>query len=423
MDKSEKKSWGRIGGKYIVSGAAFLLSEIVLGIFINSSLCQGTWVSILNKPIRNLYVIGFGLLLLYLLFTAFSYVTDKIEMTNRRRQEYENTIARYNDVIELYNSQERMSEGDRLFHMALGVDTFESSRIKLLSDAAEFHHHLYAGVLAGNLYSSGLFNGDTEIIKRDYEKAYHYYRVVEDYDYIGIALWQIGWLFEHDRVERHLDKNQRRKKAFAYYERAMEKGYVKGYNSIGKFYANGIVVEKDPHEAICYYRQATKLGDAYSALNEAYIHSQQPENYHLAIECFELAIKQNSALAYLKFGEFLMKNIGALSNEDYTIFNAFDLFVTATQLSNGTIAARAYYNIGNMLSDNIEIVRQRQDDIQNMFGNSQRDVVRAAYTEAKNVFEYCMRMSMPFSDSDQKIYEQVRLVVLNAPEPKERFCK
>ncbi len=185
---------------------------------------------------------------------------------------------------------------------------------------------------------------------------------------------------------------------------------AKAFNSIGKFHRDGIGVEKNPLKAIQYFREATERGDIYSILNEAYIHAEKEESFKLAIECYEKAIEQNTSLSYLKFGEFIEKNVEYFSKNKYKydILKVFDYYLTAIKLSNGPVAARVYYNIGCMLSSDASLIVSKSKEIQKLFGSEQRDIVNLAFQKSKTIFENSIRRNVVLSHTDKEVYNNLK---------------
>ncbi|MBQ8502950.1 MAG: sel1 repeat family protein [Clostridia bacterium] len=406
--------------KFIVSLFTFLAGEVFLFILNDKSFFENTYVSIGEHPIKNAYVLAAVLLFVFIVWIIFSYYKVKYylyEEKDKTYKEKENELKKalaevkeeaekYKGLIDTLNNKEMLDEGNRLFCIAMALDTFEPNKFKLLAEAAEKFHNLYAGLYIANIYHSGLSNGNIEIVKKDYDKAYYYYNLVVDYDYAGVVAWRIGWMHERKQIDLGLSKEERLKEAFKYYEIAKEKNYVKAYNSIGKFYQKGWGVKKNLNEAIYYFRQATKMGDTFSILNEAYIHAENPETFELAIDCFNDAIQQNVPLAYLKFGEFLEQNLDYFLKNKYN-FDAkyvFDLYYTVTSINNGPICARAYYSLGNLISKYPDTIISKRKEIEELFGSAPIDFVNASYKRALEVFEYNIKKNIKLSDTDIKIY-------------------
>lgn len=389
--------------------------EIILIIFKDTLFLEKKYIFIGTHGIKNAYVIGVILLIVFIFIFFISYIKDVKKILNNEIDSVEEQYEKYNEVVSNLNNKYLMDEGMRLFNIAMALDTFEPNKIKLLSDATEKYHNIYAGMYIGNLFHSGLSNGSVVIVKKDYEKAFYYYNMVADYDYTGAVLWRIGWMYERKQIASDLSEEERKKKAFEYYKKSEEKNYVKAYNSIGKFYQNGWAVEKNLNEAIYYFRKATKLGDTFSILNEAYIHALNPNSFDLAVECFKKAMNEKTPLAYLKFGEFIENNLDYFSKSEYN-FNhlyIFDLYRTITEINNGTVSARAFYSIGNLISKFTDIIIDKRDDMQKMFGNVSSDFVTEAYRKAKEIFEYNMRRNVKLSDTDIKIYYYLRDMLID----------
>lgn len=407
-------------GKIISWLFALVFGEVIVFLLEDKGIFGEAAVSIMEKPIKNAYIIAVILFIAFTIFFLVSCFRKKIskykenekEMTIKTKElEKEKIIIlKYKELLKKFNDEQIKDEGNKLFNIAMALDTFEPSKMKLMAEAAEKHHNLYAGIYLGNLYHSGLFNGDVEIVAKEYDKAYYYYKMVSDYDYTGIALWRIGWMYENGQIFTEMPSIERKKIAKEYFERAKEMNFVKAYNSLGKFYRDGEVVEKNLNEAVYLFREATKRGDTFSILNEAYIHASNPESFDLAVKCFEESIKNKIPLAYLKFGEFIESSVERFTDSkyNYDLFSAFDMYLTATRISNGTIAARAYYSIGKLLSSEPSTIIKRRKEINELFGSAPVDVVQASYEKSVEIFERCMKRKVILSVTDEGIYNKLK---------------
>lgn len=383
-----------------------LIEEIILFIVQDIEFLSDTNVYVYGIGIKNAYLFAalsfiICILVVFILYTkeTHKHLECEIIETNNEREKYA-------EAIKILHDEKFNDEGTKLLNQAMALDTFEPNKIKLLAEAADKYNNTLAGLYLGNLYHSGLYNGSVEIVKKDYDKAFYYYNKVALYDYTGAVLWRLGWMYERSQIAKDMDDTKRKQEALKYYKLSEKFEYVKSYNSLGKFYQNGWGVEKDLNEAIYYFKKATKNGDTFSVLNEAYIHAEKPESFDLAIKCFKHAMDNKTPLSYLKFGEFLEENINhsLLKNYNYDYNYIFNLYKTTIETNNGTLSARAYYNIGKLLDSNPVVIVENKQDLYNMFGNNTSDFVKAAYLKSKELFDLNIKKNVQLTDTSSKIY-------------------
>ena len=104
--------------------------------------------------------------------------------------------------------------------------------------------------------------------------------------------------------------------------------------------------------------------------------------------------------------EFLEENLDHSSIQKYSYnYNyIFKLYKTTIETNNGTLSARAYYNIGKLLDSNPVVIVENKQDLCNMFGNNTSDFVKAAYFKSKELFDLNIKKNVQLTDTSSKIY-------------------
>lgn len=301
----------------------------------------------IDREVSLIWVISVPLVLLFILYLILVYFKIKSREAEKQRRELSSKIESLNATLS--------SEGNKLFFLALGLDTYEPSKVNLLHDAAVLHHHSLSGIYLGNLYHNGLKNHQTVIIEKNYEKANYYYSLVLDCDPTGVAAWRLGWMYEQGYLEKQLPKIEREKIAYGYFLKSAKLHYPKAFNSLGKFYQNGRAgLIQNRVEAISYYRKGAQSGDFYATLNEAYLHATVPEEFALAEECFQNAVRMNSPLAWLKYGMFLEENYEVLKGR-HGKEEILNCYLQSVKYENSNVYGRAYYYLGSFIKNNPDI--------------------------------------------------------------------
>lgn len=80
------------------------------------------------------------------------------------------------------------------------------------------------------------------------------------------------------------------------------------------------------------------------------------------------------------------------------------MYKTTIETNNGTLSARAYYNIGKLLDSNPVVIVENKQDLYNMFGNNTSDFVKAAYLKSKELFDLNIKKNVQLTDTSSKIY-------------------
>lgn len=103
----------------------------------------------------------------------------------------EATVSNYENAgLKNFNS-----EANAYFVMSLTQNYFESLRIEYLKAAAK-KKHLFASLILGNLYETGLTYNNREILHKDYDEAQKLYMNIKDNDGFGVSEWLLGWFCE-----------------------------------------------------------------------------------------------------------------------------------------------------------------------------------------------------------------------------------
>lgn len=386
------KSKNVIGG-FIVFLAGELFSYIV---FCDEVLSTNFAFSLSLKQILAIVI-----LLAFLAYVCCCYLLFLKKSINEERQRNE-YLQRINEDIKIGIEK---SEGQKVFALAMALNIYEPSRIDLLKKAAFEYHYPYAGLYLGNLYSSGLMNGDIVIIEKDYQKAADSYISVKDTDETGNAYWQIGWLYEKERIGQNISELKREVLALKYYHESAKYGYAKAYNSLGKFYEKGKGgLNKDRFKAISFFSKAVEAGDSVCAiLNEAYIHSEEESEYVKAVECFKTACANNNPLAFLKYAQFIENNMDRLAAQGmrFTVESVFELYKKAAMLVRTPIAARAYFAIGQLSVNNCDF--DPNNHWKGLFSSKPQQFVIACNKKAKVIFDECIARNVQLSDTDEAV--------------------
>ncbi|WP_104760485.1 tetratricopeptide repeat protein [Helicobacter cetorum] len=191
--------------------------------------------------------------------------------------------------------------------------------------------------------------GEEAYSKKDYYSAFKYYEKSADngnaeasfviammyakgegkakdknkaYDYLleasikgsGFACAELGTYYYYGSKEYAIERNYAR--ALNYFNKAIDRGNIEAYESLGKMYLDGNGVERNVSKAIKYYEKSASKGniDAYASLGELYLKGDGVDmNYTKALKYFKKGIKSSESLYYL--GEMYLEGKGV--NKDY----------------------------------------------------------------------------------------------------------
>ncbi len=288
------------------------------------------------------------LIILIIISTFISYIilTLYYESKNLKREEmHQKEIVAKEKIIKDNNSN-KQTEGNRLFELSLGLHTFNEIRFPLMNKAAIEFNDIYSAVVLANLYISGL--GD--IIQQDYQKAIDLYNCVIDFDTTGLVNWSLGWMYENG-LGCDVDLNQ----ALLLYQKAAQKGYGKAYNSLGKFYQYGKILDKDDIKAGENYLKAAKKGDINGALNAGFLYAKKLAQPKRAEEQFKVAIELGSAVGKLHLGKLYLYHSDVFSNvTNQEIADLFTKAISSNYLSERQIAC-GYFGLANVLKRDSDV--------------------------------------------------------------------
>lgn len=138
-----------------------------------------------------------------------------------------------------------------------------------------------------------------------------------------------GVLFSLGRVNEAGENFQ---EAFNYYNIASSLDYIAASTALGRFYRDGIAVEKDMNKAIVFFESAAKRGDPAAMVFLSEIYETKGgavlRDYAKAIYYLDEAINLNHPHAYFNKAEAYRK--GTLFGEDLKV--ALDLYKISTEL-------------------------------------------------------------------------------------------
>lgn len=286
------------------------------------------------------------------------------------------------------------AKGNSYLLMALSQNIYAPLKYEMLRVAAEKYNNVLAGVILGSVYESGLQSNGKTLIEKDYNQAYNLYKKVNDYDPYGITDWTIGWLYENDLISdsKILCEEKRLKKALEYYNLSLKKRYPKAFNSIGKFNLYGLAgLSKDRPEAIANFKDASKLGDAYAAINCG--HSEMKRYYEkgdtscldTAEHYFRTAEIFNSPEALLHLGIVSEERAKINNNSEKFLDDAKTYYVKASAYT-GKYSATGFYKLGCLIRDNDKFKDDKEIIV--ALGKSQHtDLAVECFIRAYSMFE------------------------------------
>ena len=259
-------------------------------------------------------------------------------------------------------------EGTRLLLMALTQSSTEPLKYKYLEASAINNHNIFAALLLADVYKTGIKKKNHYIITPDRNKAFDIYRKVKDYDQLGIINWELGWIYEKNRVDsiKKMRDSDRKTIACKYYNESAKKGFVKAYNSLGKFFYYGLGgLEKDPHKAESYYQMAAQLGDVYAIMNCGLISMSTYNNkkdkdindLKIAKAYFEKAVEYDNSEGYLQLG-IVYENLKGI--EPGYLSKAKENYIKAIKSVENVFCASAYYRLGKLINKAPELKKDKE---------------------------------------------------------------
>lgn len=132
-------------------------------------------------------------------------------------------------------------------------------------------------------------------------------------------------------------------KAFEWYMKSAEKGYVSAIHDVGYMYAEGKGVAQDYSKAMEWYRKAADQGNALAQSNIALLYkngSGVTMNYAKALKWFQMAAKQDELTALRNLGYMYEHGEGVATN----YMKAIEWYEKGASLDD----AISQYNLGNI---------------------------------------------------------------------------
>ena len=399
----------------IISFIVFCLSEMVSVKFLNEENMSKTILTVLGYEVSLGFVLIITLLIAFLLCLAFAYAGQRARTAENEIKLAEEEKQKWEETRKDFNLASAEDKGKILFNLAIGLDTYEPVKYKMLEEAATKYNHALSAIYLGNLYHSGLMKGKRTIIEKSYEKAYYLYIKAIDFDTTGIALWRLGWMYELGQSpDASKNKVENQITALDYYEKSSKYHYPKAYNSLGKFHAQGYAgLKQNSVKAGYYYETADEGGDAFATLNSAYIHSEKEDEYPCAVDCFKRAMAKDSPLAYLKFADFLVKNYDYFKKE-YSHWEVLELYCKAIELTNGDVSAKAYFNLGQVLKNNeTEFAKYKEKIAKKLALDLDDNIEKVCTLKAYEVLQNLSQQGVRFTDSTQVFYAKIKAYIDN----------
>lgn len=402
--------------KVIVSFVVFCLGEVFSVAFLNEKNMSKNILTVLGNEVSLGLILIIVLLITFLLFLAFTYAGQKAKEAEKQIKLAEQEKQKWNEVRTNFNLASTKDKGEIIFRLAIGLDTYEPVKYKMLEEAATKYNHVLSAIYLGNLYHSGLMKGKRTIIEKNYEKAYELYIKATDFDTTGIALWRLGWMYELQQAPNAAkSKVENQITAFDYYKKSSKFHYPKAYNSLGKFQQFGLAnLTENTVEAHYNYKIADEGGDIFATLNSAYIHAEKESSYSSAVDCFSRAMAKDSPLAYLKFADFLVKNYNYFK-EEYSHWDVLELYCKAIELTNGDISAKAYFNLGQVLKNNeTGFVKYKDKIVKRLSLDLNDNIEKVCTLKACDILENLSQQGVRFTDSTQAFYAKIKNYIDNS---------
>ncbi len=288
------------------------------------------------------------------------------------------------------------SEANIYFLMSLTQNYYEPLRIEYLKEAAH-KNHVFASLILGNLYETGLIYNNREILPKNCDEAQNLYMGIKDKDSFGVSEWLLGWFWEKGltREAKAKTEEDRLAQAKRYYECSLNKGFPKAYNSIGKFYEYGWGgLRKDINKDRQNYSTASDKGDIHGSLNcghsnlNEYLKTKNKDRLNDAIKEYQKAAEKESVEGYFK----LAYSYSLKPDND----NAKIYYIKAiTSLQDNIFCAAAYYNLYLFIKQNK--LHNDKDIIQAIFGNDP-----SSMGEAGILLECIIRSYTIFSNIEKR---------------------
>ena len=238
---------------------------------------------------------------------------EEIKRINMEKESMETTISNYeNSSLKNFNS-----EANVYFVMSLTQNYYEPLRIEYLKAAAK-RKHVFASLILGNLYETGLIYNNREILPKDYDEAQKLYMNIKDIDCFGVSEWLLGWFCEKRLTTeaKGQKEDDTLSQARYYYECSSNKDFPKAYNSIGKFYEYGWGgLSKNINKNRQNYSTASDMGDIHGSLNcghsnlNEFLNTGNVDLLNSAIEEYKKASEKESVEGWFKLAYSLSLNL------------------------------------------------------------------------------------------------------------------
>jgi len=330
---------------------------------------------------------------------------EKINITEQFQDEKFQIIEKYQEenkqvITELQCIKSgNISEGDKLFHMALTQSLSEPLKYSTLEKCVTEYKHPQAAAILGGFYEDGIEIDEKILCEKNIEKAADLYKKCcdSDSDSFGLNQWLLGWIYEKKLIKeaKEMVNNTHNKTAFSFYNKSAENGFAKGYNSLGKFYQFGLhdENEKDFSKALKNYEIGREKGDVYAILNCGHLYKERYEftlknneneafhNLDQAVERYNEARKQESNEAYMQLAMIYEMNLIKYGKEP---FDVADYYIKSASVKN-QYGATALYKLGEWLLKNDYL--QKNEKITNKLNHDTiNDPVIICYINSYTIF-------------------------------------
>ena len=340
---------------FIVTIAISLLGSFIFYLTEKYLLIKIDFIASLSIPIWLIFTI----VMIAIIITTLHF-ERKISDLKREISDIE---LKYNDIIlNLKKENNEQDEGERYLGMALTTDLNNSLRNKLFEESLN-RHNIYAGAYLGSVYLHGI-DGK---IQKDHKKAFNIFESVKIYDKTGLIYWFLGWMIEKGYVKKESDKPNL-KLAYEYYEQSKQLGFIKAYNSIGKFNNFGNGIEVDTAKATENYHQGAVMGDINAMLNLAFLLEKDKDKIKEAERWFLSALENGSAFAGLRLGKLYMDNLSFFNTSHQEIADLYIKSINSGDLTEDK-AACGYFWLSKLLAIDsiIDITALTSDKIKDWY--------------------------------------------------------
>lgn len=309
------------------------------------------------------------------------------------------------------------SEANVYFLMSLTQNYFEPLRIEYLKEAAK-SKHVFAALILGNLYETGLTYNNMEIVPKDYDKAKNLYMEVKDNDCFGVSEWLLGWLYEKRLTteSKSIPEEQCLNQAKIFYEQSRDKGFPKAYNSLGKFYEYGWGgLGKNINKDRQNYSTASEMGDIHGSLNcghsnlNEYLKTRNDDRLNDAIEEYQKAAQKSSVEGWFK----LAYSLSLKSDID----GAKIYYIKAISgLQDNIYCAAAYYNLFLFIKQNK--LHNDKDIIIAIFGNDSTSIGEAGVLleciiRSYTIFSNAEKNGIILTKEYKEYFEEIKKIILH----------